>query len=282
MRALISFFALIFVLSLSASENIPRVDALVDWKANKIFLRAEWRLNGGYVQAARADIRSRLRAALLAKLSGVVEAIYARGEDNNPSHDLSAYWATVRLDSFQIAENSASATLDVALRGSHSLLSYLPERKWDEAWTSSTEATPSVYDKRALNSAYDTDDEEALLYTGLVIDARELPFTPSLKTQIFTDSGRLLYGAQFLSRATYVKRGAVGFFTAETQSEARRRAGERPLTVPALDLARTSQNSLVISDEDAAKLFAHEGSIQNLRRARVIILLAPNKLQEKY
>ena len=52
--------------------------------------------------------------------------------------------------------------------------------------------------------------------------------------------------------------------------------------MPALDVARQGENALVISDEDAAKILAHDGSVKNLKRARVVILIAPDKLREKY
>ena len=50
----------------------------------------------------------------------------------------------------------------------------------------------------------------------------------------------------------------------------------------ALDLNGHGENSLVISDEDAAKLLAHAGSVQNLRRGRVVVLVNAAKLKERY
>jgi len=261
-------------------HDSPLINAKIDWKENSISLRADWKLNAQNSLESRSIIRSRLRTSLLSKLSEIIESLYARTDIEKRLPNLSSFWASLKLDTFQIAQNSASATLEIPLRGSHSLLSYFPFEPKQESWEAKNETINNTYENQSGDSLYDSFGSEALLYTGLVVDARNLPFVPSLHTQIFTSSGRLIYGPKFLTRTTYIKRGAVGFFTDSRQGEARQRAGNRPLIVPALDLARISQDSVVISDEDAAKILAHEGSVQNLRRARVIILLNADKLRE--
>jgi hypothetical protein len=42
------------------------------------------------------------------------------------------------------------------------------------------------------------------------------------------------------------------------------------------------ENGLVISEEDAAKLLAHAGSVRNLRRARLVIIVNADKLRERF
>jgi hypothetical protein len=276
------------VTGLAAADNGPRLDAIVDWKSNKIHLRAEWNLNRRNAERSAGDLRSEMRAALVTKLSAVIDALWRRsGHTTSPGEvapvpDLATYWSDLKLNTFQVAENKVSATMEVMLRGQNSLMAHLPAEMGKEEWRLDDSATNVAYERRADLKEYDASDAEPLLYTGLVIDARHLNFVPSLSTGIFTSSGRLLYSPSFLTRVTLVKRGAAGFFTTEGQSEARQRAGTRPLKVPALELARAGENALVISDEDAAKLMAHDGSVKNLRRARVVILISPDKLREKY
>lgn len=268
--------------ALSATENAPRLDAVVDWKANKIYMRAEWALGRGQSDRATGDLRAEMRSLLLTKLSSVVGNLWLRAGAAEKLPDLSGFWSQLRLNTFQVAENRASATMEVALRGRDSLLAHLPAQTGHETFREADGMVSSAYERRADLNEYDASDKEPLLYTGLVVDARHLDFIPSLNTGIFTSSGRQLYSPAFLTRATLVKRGAAGFFTTEGQNEARQRAGARPLKVPALDLMRSGENALVISDEDAAKLLAHDGSVKNLRRARVVILISPDKLREKY
>lgn len=288
MQAFRIFLLLTSFTALAASSEAPRLEAVVDWKANKIFLRAEWSLNRKNAERPAGDLRSELRSALLVKLSSVVEALWRRAGhasatgDTARTPDLSSYWSQQKLNTFQVAENRASATMDVTLRGQNSLLAHLPVETGKEDWRLDDTAASVAYQRRADLKEYDASDSEPILYTGLVIDARHLDFIPSLHMGVFSGSGRLLYSPEFLSRATLVKRGTAGYFTSEGQGEARQRAGSRPLKVPALDLARAGENALVISDEDAAKLLAHDGSVKNLKRARVVILISPDKLREKY
>jgi hypothetical protein len=273
---------------LFAADTEPRLDAIVDWKADKIYLRAEWSLGRKNAERAAGELRAELRSALLTKLSSVVQTLWRRGSSTGESGggisvpDLSDYWSQMKLSTFQIAENRASATMEIMLRGSDSLLAHLPAETGKEDWRRDDAAADVAYERRSALNEYDASQMEPILYTGLIIDARHLDFVPSLNTGVFTSSGRQLYGAVFLTRATLVKRGATGFFTTEGQSEARQRIGNRPLKVAALDLAHAGENTLVISDEDAAKLLAHDGSVKNLKRARVIVLVSPDKLREKY
>ncbi|MBN8221312.1 MAG: hypothetical protein J0L53_10340 [Spirochaetes bacterium] len=287
----LSFFVLVLfacISSLAAAETGPRPDAIVDWKSNKIYLRAEWVLNRRNAERATGDLRAEMRSVLITKLSAVVDTLWRRAAESSaeaaapPVPDLASYWSGLKLNTFQVAENRVSATMEVTLRGQNSLLAHLPALAGKEDWRSDDTAVNVAYERRADMKEYDASETEPLLYSGLVVDARHLNFIPSLTTGIYTSSGKQLYGPVFLNRATLVKRGVAGFFTNEGQSDARQRAGNRPLKVPALDVARQGENALVISDEDAAKILAHDGSVKNLKRARVVILIAPDKLREKY
>lgn len=282
MKSYLSFLLFFAITTLNAAEPGHKLDAVVDWKVSKIYLRAEWVLDRRQAERATGDLRAEMRSSLLTKLSSVIGGLWSRAGAGDKMPDLSSFWSQLRLNTFQVAENRASATMEVALRGRDSLLAHLPAQTGKEDFRDGDGTPGSAYERRADVNEYDASDTEPLLYTGLVVDARHLNFIPSLNTGIFTSSGRQLYSPAFLTRATLVKRGAAGFFTTEGQNEARQRAGSRPLKVPALDLMRSGENALVISDEDAAKLLAHDGSVKNLRRARVVILISPEKLREKY
>ena len=176
-----------------------------------------------------------------------------------------------------------SGRMEIMLRGKESLMAHLPLPFAREIQAASAKQdASSAYEKRSGSGEYDTSEGEALLYTGIVIDARHLDYRPSLNTGIYTGSGRQIYGVEYLNRNTAVKRGVAGHYAAESDAELRQRAGKRPLKVSALDLNGHGENSLVISDEDAAKLLAHAGSVQNLRRGRVVVLVNAAKLKEKY
>ena len=275
---------------LIAAAGAPGVNAVVDWQRSKIFIEASWRLHGTTVHASNAELRAKLRSAMLTKLSTVVAELWGKSasadEDRRSATmppELAEFWAAQKLSTFQVAENEASASMEISLRGKEALLAHLPMPFARELQQNSgTDNVSPAYERRTPSGEYDTSEAEALLYTGLIIDARHLDYRPSLNTGIYTGSGRQIYGVEYLSRNTAVKRGVAGHYAAESDADLRQRAGKRPLKVSALDLNGRGENSLVISDEDAAKLLAHAGSVQNLRRGRVVVLIDPGKLKEKY
>jgi hypothetical protein len=276
--------------SAQAADAKPRVEAVVDWANHRIELRAMWNLAGSHTFRNKAELRAELRSAILARLSRITGILWERAVAANvlgeteKLPDLAEFWGSRKLTTFQVAENQASATMDISLRGRDSLMANLPARAASLDWESLADNNDpeAVYEKRANSGLYDASEIEPLLYTGLIIDARHLNFKPSFNTGIYSSSGRQLYGAEFLSRATAVKRGVAGFAAGEGNGELRQRAGKRPLRVSALDLTRTTENALVISDEDAARLFAHDGSIKNLRRARVVVIVSPTRIAEAF
>lgn len=296
MKRRILLFICIFIfpslapLIAASSASAPVVAAFVDWQKNKIFLEADWRLNGALVQASNAELRAALRSAMLTKLSSVVAGLWSKSasaDDERRSSmmvpELPDFWAAQKLVTFQVSENKASASMEIMLRGKESLMAFLPLPFAREIQvTADKEPSATAYEKRPGVGDYDASQSEALLYTGLIIDARHLDYQPSLNTGVFTGSGRQIYGVEYLNRLTAVKRGVAGHYAAETDGELRQRAGKRPLKVSALDLNGHGENSLVISEEDASKLLAHPGSVQNLRRGRVVVLINSAKLKEKY
>lgn len=288
LRILFSVISIFPAVSASVAATPAKVSAVIDWEKHKIHLAAEMQVGQAELARGNSELRQKLRTALLSRLSAIAATEWhkvraAEDSERKDVPDLAEYWSLLRLASFQISENKASATMEVTLRGKDSMLAQLPI-VFDGANADSEDrgAISEAYEKRPHVGQFDASQSEPIRYTGLVVDARHLPFEPALTVNIYTSSGRLIYGASELGRTTAVKRGVAGFFTRETSGEARARAGRRPLKVSALDMAAGGASGLIVSDEDAAKLLAHTGSIENLRRARVVILVQPVRLKEKH
>ncbi|MCS6971421.1 MAG: hypothetical protein NZL89_00210 [Leptospiraceae bacterium] len=261
----------------------PVISGEVDWQHNRVMISVEWQLRGGLAQRPNTELRGLLRSEALRKLSVITERLWQKAAarlEQKESPDFAQFYSQLKLANFQVAENRASAMLQIALRGRDSLLSFFPLPFGSELATD-TAHDESAYAQRANTTEYDTSDAEPIRYTGVIIDARHLPFTPSLNSAIFTSSGRQFYGAEFLRRITAVRRGVMGFYPAETLPEVLRRAGKRPLKIPALGL-HNAGTDLIISEEDAARLLAHPDSRRNLERARVVVLVPTEKLSEKF
>lgn len=288
MKYLFLFPLILFVSSAANyASSAPEVRAIIDWQKHKIFLAAAAPVGAAEIGIGQDALRERLRTAILLRLSRIVAAQWHKvqstmtGESLSP--ELADFWAELKLQTFQVAENKASATMEVSLRGKNSLLARLPiDYQGGEARERETPAAAPAYERRAHVAEFDASESEPILYSGLIVDARHLAFRPGLAVNIFTSSGRLIYGASELNRVTAVKRGVAGFFNRETDGEARERTGRRPLKVSAMDIAAGGEGGLIISDEDAAKLLAHSGSAQNLKRARVVILVQSSGLKETH
>lgn len=257
-------FTLFCASLMAADSSRQRLEAVVDWAEGKVYLKIEQDLKASEATRSNAQLRADLRVTLVQKMSVIAANLYGKVNDER-SAELAEFWAGLKVQTFQVAANTASATMFVPLRGAESLIAALPL---------------NFATSKHEDGEYENAPAEPLKYTGLIIDARHLPFEPTLAPNIFTASGRLIYGMAYLNRSTGVKRGVVGFVGHESAAEVRRRAGTRPMKVSALELA--ADGGLIVSDEDAAKLTAHAESLKSLRRARVVILVAADKLKQVF
>ncbi len=89
-------------------------------------------------------------------------------------------------------------------------------------------------------------------YTGLVVDARELGFKPSLTPQLFV-SDQLLYPGPELN-VQVVSSGRVRYYRSLEQAQQGAMAGSMPLTIRAAGLHAENTASLELSPEDGALL----------------------------
>lgn len=127
--------------------------------------------------------------------------------------------------------------------------------------------------KIANNSDFangNTQKEEPL--TGLIVDARELSFTPCLVPRIVDEFGREVFGPAFASREFAVQRGMSGYSVSLTAASTHPRVAPRPLIVKGLKAEGEARTGIVISNTDAAKLKHAFENIVFLRRCCVMIV----------
>ncbi len=89
-------------------------------------------------------------------------------------------------------------------------------------------------------------------YTGLVVDARELGFKPSLMPELFA-SGSLFYPGPGM-QAKVVSSGRVRYYRSLEQAQQGAMAGSMPLTIRAAGLHDGKNSSLDLDPKDAALL----------------------------
>jgi hypothetical protein len=109
-------------------------------------------------------------------------------------------------------------------------------------------------------------------YTGLVVDARDLGFRPSLRPSIY-GGGELLYPTDDVDPAVAEPRGYVRYYQNVSQAQQSERAGSLPLTVRAAGLHPETPGALRLPADQARLLKAVLGEPDNfLAKGRVVIV----------
>lgn len=109
--------------------------------------------------------------------------------------------------------------------------------------------------------------------TGLLIDARGLPFEPCLVPRVITSTGTVLFGAQRLSADGIEYEAPVVYVTDPADARAVRRAGERPILVRAASVVRGGELML---DPEAGRRVEESSDLASIAAGgRVVVVVGP-------
>ena len=109
-------------------------------------------------------------------------------------------------------------------------------------------------------------------YTGLVIDARNMGFKPSLRPELHGQDS-LLYPGPNADTETAVRRGYVRYYTKLDQAQQSELVGDLPLTVKAASLHQGRTGALTLPDREARQLESILAAPGNfLDRCNVVIV----------
>jgi hypothetical protein len=106
--------------------------------------------------------------------------------------------------------------------------------------------------------------------SGLVIVAKGLKVAPALAPRILDESGKEIYGPEFVQPGALRENGIAGYLTSESAAEKSARVGAHPLMVKAL---KAQGSDVVISAADAAKLTDAQSNLGFLSEGKVIIVI---------
>ncbi|MDR2734272.1 MAG: hypothetical protein LBC99_06440 [Spirochaetota bacterium] len=107
-------------------------------------------------------------------------------------------------------------------------------------------------------------------HSGIIVDARHLPFQPALGTRILNASGDLVYSIAYTDRTIYVQDGHILFLSDPTDPRVVMRAGTRFFLVVAKDTM--GAGDLVLFDADSDHILASSVTRTQLKRCRVVVL----------
>jgi hypothetical protein len=113
----------------------------------------------------------------------------------------------------------------------------------------------------------------ALVYTGLVIDARGLGIKPAMAPKVLSEAGQELYGFSVVDRNWVIQQGMAGYSKDLPAAQAHERVADRPLTIKAMAATGANKTDVVIANQDAQLLLGAGTSLAFLERARVMLVV---------
>jgi hypothetical protein len=114
---------------------------------------------------------------------------------------------------------------------------------------------------------------QAVVYTGLVIDARGLNVKPAMAPKVLSEGGQEIYGFSVVDRNWVVQQGMAGYSKDLAAAQAHTRVTDRPLTLKARTVTGANKTDVVISTADAEMLLASGQHLAFLEKARVMLVV---------
>jgi hypothetical protein len=111
------------------------------------------------------------------------------------------------------------------------------------------------------------------VYTGLIIDCRDIQLRPALAPKVYSKSGAEVYGSANVSKDYAVQQGMLGYLKSVESAKENARVTNNPLVIKAIGVKGTNKADVIISDEDAATLKELDSKLNFLRECRVIAII---------
>jgi len=116
-------------------------------------------------------------------------------------------------------------------------------------------------------------DIENETYTGIVVDARGIQFSPAMAPVIVDEKTREVYGSAFVSREFAVQQGMAGYSRDMQTAAQEPRVSGNPLMIKGLGTVVNRPSTIIISNADASKIKSASEHISFLKRCRVMIIV---------
>lgn len=110
-------------------------------------------------------------------------------------------------------------------------------------------------------------------YSGVVVDARDIEFQPSLFPKLMNEYGVDLYNRNYALPAAIQEMGMVAYLDNPKSTELRKRVGKNPYWVVPTAVSGKNKTNLVLSYEEGKKVLASSLTRRNLKLCKVVILV---------
>ena len=170
-----------------------------------------------------------------------------------------------------LSDGTVVLTLQMSLRGGFAQLILPQDIKQVETVKPITQVQKST--SSPSSAPENSPDPAPQVFTGLIVDARELKARPAISLKIFDEAGQEVYGSVYVSREFAVQEGMSGYVQDLSAAQADSRIGSNPLTVKGLRKQGSGSSDLVISNADASRLRSASEHLSFLKKCRVIIVI---------
>ena len=107
-------------------------------------------------------------------------------------------------------------------------------------------------------------------YTGLIIDVRHLPLLPSMSFHVMDESGRPVYGMEFVDYDRYLQSGLCAYYNNINYAKGEVHVASNPIVAKALKL-KNGNVDIIVSNAVAAKV---RGSSYDFRKDCKVIVVS--------
>jgi len=114
---------------------------------------------------------------------------------------------------------------------------------------------------------------QAMVFTGMVIDARGIQARPAMSPKIIDESGQEVYGSMQVDREFAVQQGMSGYARDLSSAQNNARVTNNPVTLKGVKTDGPGKSNIVISNADAQKVRSSAENLSFLKKARVMIVL---------
>lgn len=111
-------------------------------------------------------------------------------------------------------------------------------------------------------------------YSGLIVLAEGLGTKPAMFPRIVeAKSGREIYGPDRVDKTAAMAKGVVGYAVSLKRAKQNQRVGDNPLVIKAVKAQGNNMADLVVSYDDAVRLFAADVKSGFLAQCKVVIVI---------
>jgi hypothetical protein len=111
------------------------------------------------------------------------------------------------------------------------------------------------------------------VYTGLVVDARELGVRPAMAPRILNESGEEVYGSKYVSREYAIDIGMAAYEKDINQARLNERVADNPLVVKAVKATGPNKTDVIVSNADATMIHNAASNMNFLQHCKVMLIL---------